>query len=102
MSDSSSPSAPTPPRSQQQETKDFTRGGTMGDPKDSLTASQPEVIRTLPSGPETPEQFRERVTLALAYVKRIVVESDGYPMEHSADAMRTVIANAFLAGYAAA
>ncbi len=34
-------------------------------------------------------------------MKKIVVESDGYPMLHSANDIRTLLTNAFIAGMAA-
>jgi len=47
---------------------------------------------------EVLEQFREHVQVAIAYTDKIVVESDGYPMLHSAAALRTLLMNAYISG----
>jgi hypothetical protein len=39
-----------------------------------------------------------QVKRAALYVKTIVVESDGYPMLHTAESLRTLLVNAFIAG----
>lgn len=50
------------------------------------------------SFPPASDWMREQVKPAFDYACRVVVESDGWPMEHSAMAMRTLLANAFIAG----
>ncbi len=47
---------------------------------------------------DTEAQFKEDLRLAMVYVRKIVVESDGYPMEHSANDIRTLLTNAFIEG----
>ncbi len=44
------------------------------------------------------QNFNEQVRLALEYVNRIVVESDGYPVLQSAATLRTLLVNAFISG----
>jgi len=59
-------------------------------------------LRADPPQPETPQSYAEKVHRALDYVRHIVVESDGYPMEHSANDIRTLLVNAFITGLDAA
>lgn len=53
-----------------------------------------------PHPPDPQEEWVKRVWIAMEYTNKIVVEADGYPMLHSANDIRTLLTNAFLAGLA--